>query len=217
MRWVLALLGFALGLTACADLSGASSLAVAEPPPATPTEDAPTTKEETVGRGTPTPESGDGGAPEAEPPPTDCPDEPVTWTVGSSTCTAQLGGVLVLGTSRVLGDSSLDDTGTVTVTCAKGKLVTSAAVCEPPKELDVGSLQGCINGYCSASVGGVCGSTDPAKADAICKQRGYAAAASSTTMFGPTGVPLCAADGTGCFVNQNALCNRAFKTVTCRH
>jgi hypothetical protein len=113
--------------------------------------------------------------------------------------------------------TAADDTGSVTVACFEGKLTLTNAVCEPPQEINVGSATSCGAGFCSAAVNGHCGEPDPAKADAVCVAKGYAAATTYQTMAGPNGGRECRADGSGCFVNASPTCNIVFKTVTCRH
>jgi hypothetical protein len=147
---------------------------------------------------------------------TACAAQSVTWTVGSSSCTANAARVEEFATQK-LRDETPEDTGSVTVTCFEGRLTVSNAVCEPPKVIDVGTAGGCGTGYCMAAVAGNCGVPDPAKADAVCVAKGYAAATTYQTMPGPVRALQCHADGSGCFANANPSCNIVFTTVTCRH
>jgi hypothetical protein len=147
--------------------------------------------------------------------PTDCPAQDVTWTAEASSCSATLPQVLLDGTSRELTDSTVPDTGKVSVLCSRGTLVFSTVVCEPPRVFDVSGPTGCVRGFCDAVKAGTC-SGDPARAKALCIYKGYADQVDFKTAPGTIGGLQCTAGGESCYTSQNA-CNAIFTSVTCRH
>jgi hypothetical protein len=148
--------------------------------------------------------------------PAQCDPQTVTWSAGASSCSAPSGSALAPGASQLITDSVGPETGTVTITCTAGALTLANAICVPPQVIDVHSPTGCVHGYCSAAISGVCGSSDPAKATAICKFKGYNTLTASTITSGPLAAE-CNADGSSCFQNANSSCNTVFSTVTCTY
>jgi hypothetical protein len=147
--------------------------------------------------------------------PKDCPSQTVDWTVDSAACSAPSGDPLADGASRPITDSTLDPTGSVTITCSAGTLMLSIPVCEPPKVFDVSGPTGCVRGYCDARAK-TCGGVDPEAAKAICVFKGYADQTAFTTAPGKNGAAQCSADGVSCYNSLNT-CNTIFASVTCRH
>jgi hypothetical protein len=155
----------------------------------------------------------------ADPPPTlapsPCPTQDFTWNSGASSCTASSGDALAPGASRDIVDSTVSDTGKVTITCINGALVPSNVICEPPKTFDVSGPTGCVHGYCDAASTAGCGIPDPKRATDICVLKGYADQISFTKAPG-TNSSQCNANGTACYQSANA-CNVILTSVTCRH
>jgi len=180
----------------------------------------------------PTPHSQDASAPHRPTPATDagdagvdakyvqaaqpCDSQTVTWSAGASSCSASSGNAMDPGASQLITDSVGPETGTVTITCTGGTLIVTNPICVPPQVIDVHSPTGCVHGYCSAAISGVCGSSDPNKATAICKFKGYNVCSASTITSGPL-TAECNADGSSCFQNANSSCNTVFNTVTCTY
>jgi hypothetical protein len=147
--------------------------------------------------------------------PLPCGPQNVTWTVDTASCAATLDTVLQPGVTLTLTDTTGDATGKVTVACEDGKVAITASTCELPKQFDVGTNTGCINGYCAAATSGKCGVPDANRATAFCVFKGYTKHIDFKTMPGPNGARQCAPDGQGCFTNANPGCNIVFSSVTC--
>jgi type II secretory pathway pseudopilin PulG len=142
-----------------------------------------------------------------------CAAQTVNWSVGGYSCT----GTSVLlnnGSSAVVTDSTVTDTGKVTTTCTSGVLVHSGQICTAPVAFNVNTATGCISGYCYYDV-----PSGPANATAICQVKGYNDYTALTSTYGPPssdGIQICWANGTGCWRSGWAG-NPRMGTVTCRY